>query len=105
MNNIFSINQDLDFKNELFFELFKNDNCLIEKIVSSGQSTNENEWLEEDSNEFVILLQGESELKFETGEKIVLKKGDYLLIPAKTKHRVNYTSLNPQCIWLAIHIK
>ena len=105
MNNIFSINKDSDFTNELFFELFNSDYCLIEKIVSTGQATKDGEWLEEKKDEFVIMLQGESELSFENEEKIILRKGDYLLIPANTKHRVNYTSSNPQCIWLAIHIK
>lgn len=105
MNNIFSVNKELDFTEEQFFELFKNENCLIEKIVSNGQTTIEGKWLEEENDEFVILLQGESELKFEDGKEIFLKKGDYYLIPANTKHRVNYTTSNPQCIWLAIHIK
>jgi cupin 2 domain-containing protein len=105
MNNIFEINKDLDFTNELFFQLYKNKNCLIEKIVSTGQATKEGEWLESENDEYVILLQGESELSFENGERKVLKKGDYILIPAKTRHRVSYTTSNPQCIWLAIHIK
>jgi cupin 2 domain-containing protein len=105
MNNIFEINKELDFTNEIFFQLYKNKNCLIEKIISTGQKTEEGKWLEEKNDEFVILLQGESELEFESGEKITLCKGDYCIIPANTKHRINYTTSNPQCLWLAIHIK
>lgn len=105
MNNIFSIEKNLDFTKESFFQLFKNENCLVEKIVSAGQSTGKGEWLEGDREEFVILLQGESELKFLNGEILKMKAGDYLLIPRNTKHRVNYTSSEPKCIWLAIHIK
>jgi cupin 2 domain-containing protein len=105
MNNIYEVKKELDFTNELFFQLYKNKNCLIEKIVSTGQVTEVDKWLEENNDEFVILLQGESELKFENGEKIALSKGDYCLIPANTKHRVDYTTADPQCIWLTIHIK
>ncbi|MCX6164524.1 MAG: cupin domain-containing protein [Ignavibacteriae bacterium] len=105
MNNIFSINKDLNYTSELFFELFKNGNCLIEKIISTGQTTKDGEWLEEDRDEWVILLQGFSEIKFFDGNIFELRSGDYLLIPSNTKHRVESTSANPPCIWLAIHIK
>lgn len=105
MDNIFSIKKDLDCTEELFFKLFKNDNCLIEKIISTGQTTKYGEWLEEDSDEWVILLQGFSEIKFFDGDKIKMKSGDYLLIPSNSKHRVESTSTDPPCIWLAIHIK
>jgi cupin 2 domain-containing protein len=105
MNNIFSINKDSDFTNELFFELFKSDSCLIEKIVSTGQATKDGEWLEEDRDEWVILLQGFSEIKFFDGNNFKMESGNYLLIPSNTKHRVESTSSNPPCIWLAIHIK
>lgn len=102
--NIFRTDDIADFKEELFFGLYKNENCLVEKIISSGQSTEEGIWLEEDRDEFVVLLQGESELVFEDQESVKLTKGDYLLIPAGKKHRVNFTSAEPKCIWLAIHI-
>lgn len=105
MNNILSLNKDLDYSNELFFELYKSGNCFIEKIISSGQSTKEGEWLEEDRDEWVILLQGFSEIKFFDGDNFKMKSGDYLLIPSNKKHRVESTSSNPPCIWLAIHIK
>lgn len=105
MNNIFSNDENADFGSELFFELFKNGNCVIEKIVSAGQITEESRWLEEENDEWVILLQGKSELLFENGRREIMKEGDYLLIPSKTRHRVIYTSSNPKCIWLAVHIK
>jgi len=49
------------------------------------------------------LLQGEAELAYADDSRIKLKAGDYLLIPAHTKHRVEYTSIEPPCIWLAVH--
>jgi cupin 2 domain-containing protein len=105
MNNIFSIDKYPDITDELFIELYRNENCVIEKIISTGQTTKKGEWLEDDKDELVILLQGESELKFFSGEIYKMTDGDYFLIPAHTKHRVESTSTNPSCIWLAIYIK
>jgi cupin 2 domain-containing protein len=105
MNNIFSGNNIDNITEELFVELFRNNNCVIEKIISAGQSTKKGEWLCEEGDEWVILLQGFSEIKFYDGRKFDLKPGDYLLVPSNTKHRVEGTSTDPNCIWLAIHIK
>jgi len=102
--NIFLTDDIKDFKEELFFDLYKNEYTLIEKIISAGQATQEGIWLEENKDEFVLLLQGESVLIFEEGNEIKLTKGDYLIIPAGKKHRVHYTSSEPKCIWLAIHL-
>ncbi|MDP4268319.1 MAG: cupin domain-containing protein [Bacteroidota bacterium] len=104
-NNIFNVS---DIKNnnpqeEIFENLFKNENLRIERIISSGQFTPENEWLVQDIDEWVILLQGESVLKFYNNQTINLSKGDYIHIPANTKHRVEHTSNEPICIWLAVH--
>jgi cupin 2 domain-containing protein len=90
---------------EIFHRLYDTDNLIIERITSNGQTTANDEWLEENFNEWVLLLQGESKIKFDTGEEYNIREGDYLFIPANIKHRVEYTSLKPECIWLAIHFK
>ena len=51
----------------------------------------------------MILLQGEATLAYADSSQIKLTAGDYLLLPAHKKHRVEYTSSNPPCIWLAVH--
>ena len=51
----------------------------------------------------MILLQGQATLLFFDNSSIKLKSGDYLLIKAHQKHRVTFTSIDPPCIWLAIH--
>ena len=51
----------------------------------------------------MILLQGEATLSYEDRSQIKLTVGDYLFIPAHQKHRVEYTSASPPCIWLAVH--
>ena len=104
-NNIFdnAIISNADSSEETFEYLLVNDKVKIERIISSGQHTPENEWLEQDIDEWVILLQGKSTLAFHDDQSITLSKGDYIHIPANTKHRVEYTSSDPVCIWLAIH--
>ncbi len=101
LKNIFE-NVPQELKKELFQTLAENNNIRIERIISRGQITPENKWYNQNENEFVILLKGEAELLFENGEKEKLRSGDYLIIPAHRKHRVVYTSKNPECIWLTV---
>ncbi|WP_121628419.1 cupin domain-containing protein [Poseidonibacter antarcticus] len=99
-NNIFE-NIIIDKKQEQFFELIKNDNIRIEKIVSNGQSSPINFWYEQKENEFVLILKGNAILEYEHKE-VILKEGDFINIPAFTKHRVKYTNQMQPTIWLAI---
>lgn len=50
------------------------------------------EWYDQERDEWLIVLRGEGELSCEDGSRIKLTTGDYLLIPAHHKHRVEYTS-------------
>ena len=102
MNNIFDLPSSLPNK-ELFESLVSADNILIERIISTGQTTPPGEWYDQDQDEWVILLQGLASLSYADGSEIKLTTGDYLFIPAHQKHRVEYTSSEPICIWLAIH--
>ena len=90
---------------ESFESLLSTEKVLIERIISTGQITASGEWYNQETDEWVLLLQGEAELSYEDGERIFLQAGDYLVIPAKVKHRVEYTSDDPPCIWLAVHIR
>lgn len=78
------------------------ENIRIERIVSNGQASKPDFWYDQDEDEWVVLLQGTAELKFFDGECVSLKSGDYILIPANIKHRVEKTSIDPACIWLCI---
>lgn len=91
--------------NTEFAELLAEGDAKIERIISSGQTTPADEWYDQDSDEWVVLLDGEARLLFERAGEITLKKGDYLLIKAHERHRVTYTSNQPMCIWLAVHCK
>jgi len=103
MNNFFNLN-NLNFaKNEEITEILASSNGIrIERIVSFGQTTDKDFWYDQTENEFVILLQGEAEILFDSGAEIRLVAGDYLTIPARMRHRVSYTSANPACVWLAV---
>lgn len=90
---------------EVFETILKRDNVVIERIISTGQVTPIDTWYDQEKDEWVLLLQGTAILSFEKNKKINLKVGDYLLIPAHEKHRVEYTSSTPACIWLAVYIK
>lgn len=76
----------------------------IERIISTGQATAEGEWLDQDRDEWVVLLQGDAALQFE-GERDehVMIPGDWLHIPARQHHRVVRTAPDKPTIWLAVH--
>jgi cupin 2 domain-containing protein len=51
-----------------------------------------------------VVLAGSAGLRFEGEANVkVLSEGDYILIPAGAKHRVEWTSKDHATIWLAIH--
>ncbi len=104
-DNFFKIPDSLPKEFELFQPLVSNENILIERIISSGQNTPLGQWLEDDRNEWVLLLQGESEILFENGTNKVLNTGDHLLIEKNKRHRVVRTSVYPPCIWLAVYFE
>ena len=103
MANIFNLPESLPDK-ELFETLLSGENVKIERIISTGQTTPSGEWYDQETDEWVILLQGEAELSYADGSRIKLRAGDYIFIPAHQKHRVEYTSSSPPCIWLAVHL-
>lgn len=102
--NILNLPPDLPDE-ESFEPLFSNPNVLIERIISTGQTTRPGEWYNQERDEWVVLLQGEAKLGYTDGSTKILASGDWIFIPAHQKHRVEYTSTHPPCIWLAVHIE
>ncbi|MBW2186899.1 MAG: cupin domain-containing protein [Deltaproteobacteria bacterium] len=106
MNNLFSsIPTTLD--QEIFEDLFKNDTVRIERILSKGHCSGENDWYDQDENEWVVVLKGAGTVVFADDRQVQLNEGDYLNIPAHTKHRVLWTRVlwtDPDVVtvWLAI---
>ena len=90
---------------EMFEPLALGAGVLVERIVSTGQSTPAGEWLESERDEWVAVLQGDAELAFADGSRTTLSPGDHVLVPAGIRHRVERTSADPPCIWLAVHAR
>ncbi len=104
INNILS-NIPKQIPNELFQTLLSKDSLKIERIVSQGHYSSIDQWYDQIQDEWIILIEGQAKLQFKNDlTPIVLNPGDYLLIPAHTKHRVHWTDPKLKTIWLAIHI-
>lgn len=100
--NIFE-NIPVDLKEEFFEELINSEHFKLERIISEGHSSPPNFWYDQDKNEFVMLLSGSAEIVLENEEKVNLAPGDYLIIPAHKKHRVERTDTKTKTFWIAIH--
>ena len=75
----------------------------IERIVSRGHSSPPGFWYDQDEHEWVALLRGEAELELlDPPERIRLRAGDFLRIPAHRRHRILWTSRETDCVWLAV---
>ena len=95
--NIFDV-KNIDKTKEIVEMLKENENVRIEKIISTGQTT---DWMEQEQEEFVILIQGEAIIEYKN-KKQELSAGDTVIIKKNEKHRVAYTSENPCCIWICV---
>ena len=95
--NIFDLPQ-FPLSEELTTILSESDHVRIERIVSTGQTS---DWYDQSETEFVVLLEGEAVIEFET-ESVRMSKGDTVLIAPHRKHRVSYTSSAPPCVWLYV---
>lgn len=102
MGNIFQqVPEHLE--QEIFEQIQAGEHVTIERIISKGHSSPASGWYDQARNEWVLLLRGEAELSFPDGETIRLTAGDYVSIPAHTRHRVDWTDPHTETIWLAVH--
>ena len=83
---------------ERFTILHQSVGLTIERIVSSRAPASGE--YDQPHDEWVLLLGGEAELEV-AGERRSLVAGDYVHLPAHTKHRVLRTSEG--ALWLAVH--
>ena len=89
---------------ELIEPLFDNNGVRVERIVSQGHVSPQGFWYDQETDEWVIVLDGEARLLIEGAtEPHHLKKGDYIHIPARVRHRVTWTAPHQPTVWLAIH--
>ena len=87
---------------EVFTALLDTAQVRIERIVSHGHKSSDGFWYDQDRHEWVVLLKGAARLRFEE-EAVEMKPGDFVNIPARKKHRVEWTTPDEPTIWLAVH--
>ncbi len=102
MKNIFE-NISSFLSEELIETLIEKNNIKIERIVSRGHASPKEFWYDQAQDEFIILLSGTATIVYENKQIFKMKKGDYLIIPAHQKHRVEDTNKDRDTYWLAIH--
>lgn len=102
MGNLFE-NLPSHLPEELVEVLGKNESVRIERIVSTGHTTPEGEWYDQNEHEWVVLLKGAATLRFENDpQPVQMRPGDFIIIPAHRKHRVERTSPDEPTVWLAV---
>jgi len=80
-------------------------NCRIERIVSHGHVSPEGFWYDQAWDEWVLLLQGQAIIGFAQDlPTLTLTPGDYCLLPAHVRHRVEWTAADVDTVWLAVHV-
>lgn len=82
-------------------------NFRLERIVSRQHASPPGFWYDQDTVEWVFLLQGSATLSLEESDgqirRIHLKPGDFLELPAHRRHRVEETDPEKDTIWIALH--
>jgi cupin 2 domain-containing protein len=102
-NNLFAGIPE-EIAQEIIEILLKTPGFYLERIVSTGQATPRGQWYDQETHEWVVLLSGAAGLLVEgEAQERVLRPGDYLLIPAHCRHRVEWTDPEHQTVWLALH--
>lgn len=84
-------------------ELLASGAVRVERIVSRGHASPPGFFYDQPEDEWVVLLSGEAVLAWDDGARVTLRPGDWLLLPAHRRHRVESTTADPPCVWLAIH--
>ena len=74
-------------------------NLVVERIVSSA-AIEPNDYVQP-QDEWVLLVRGEAALEV-AGEALTLRSGDYVFLPAGTRHTVK--SASEGALWLALHL-
>jgi cupin 2 domain-containing protein len=96
--NIFRL-PEYPIQEELTTVLAESDNVRIKRIISTGQVS---DWYDQHETEFVVLLEGNATIEYESGKTVAMSKGDTILFKPHERHRVSFTSSEPPCVWLCV---
>lgn len=75
----------------------------IERIVSTGQASPPGFWHDQEADEWVLLVAGSAGLEIEGEDVATLAPGDWMMLPARCRHRVAWTDRERPTVWLAVH--
>ena len=89
---------------EAFTELLARPGIRVERIVSRGQATPEDEPMVQEQDEWVLLLEGAAGLRIEDSSEVELRAGDHVWIAAGQRHWVTWTARDRPTVWLAVHL-
>ncbi|MBS1138801.1 MAG: hypothetical protein H6R13_254 [Proteobacteria bacterium] len=104
LDNLFASLPPIGTEDEAFSTLLAEPGLVVQRIVSTGQSSPPGFWYEQPEAEWVLLISGEALLRFEDEtEARRLQPGCYIDIAPGRRHRVEWTAPDKQTIWLAIH--
>lgn len=91
---------------ELLEVLWQASALRVERIVSRGHASPPGFWYDQETDEWVVLLTGSAGLRIEGRDEVVtLGPGDYLVLPARQRHRVEWTDAGRDTVWLAVHAR
>lgn len=91
---------------ELYATLLHGISFRVERIVSQGHASPPDFWYDQEGNEWVMVVEDNAAIQFEGDAKpLELRRGEYLNIPAHTKHRVVWTDPDHKTVWPAIHYR
>lgn len=75
----------------------------VERIVSRGHFTPADAWYDQEEHEWVCVVSGSARLEIEgRDDDVELDQGDWIELPAHTRHRVAWTAPERETIWLAL---
>jgi cupin 2 domain-containing protein len=105
-DNLFASVPESSANHEQISEILARPGLKIERIASTGQASPPGFWYDQPWDEWVAVLAGAARLRFENEpDARQLSAGDYVLIPAHTRHRVDWTSPERPTVWLALHFR
>jgi cupin 2 domain-containing protein len=77
----------------------------LERIVSHGQASPDGFWYDQAEGEWVTVLTGRARIRIaDQADAIALVRGDTLLLPARCRHRVEWTDPDQPTVWLALFV-
>ncbi|EME71597.1 hypothetical protein H261_03011 [Paramagnetospirillum caucaseum] len=95
---------DDDFEAERFDTLLDGGGFRLLRIVSNGHATPEGQWLDQDDDEWVVVIKGAAMVRIDGKEHArAMVPGDWLFLPAHCRHRVDWTAPDQPTVWLALH--